>query len=174
MKKTLICMSLALLGTQALANDAGWYVGGDISSTKFKFDGLKLTETGVGFYGGYRFNQHLAVEGVIRRLGSFECGNNIDDCGAHSIGASLIARAPVGKHFALYGRLGLSRNSLDERYGSTVTSEDSNEVTLGFGGEVLFNKHFRLRGEFVNLGSNEIYGVKVKLTQFNVGLSYNF
>ncbi|MBB5204789.1 OOP family OmpA-OmpF porin [Inhella inkyongensis] len=172
MKTTLSAIALALLGSTAMAADNGWYVGGDISRTKFEVSGDSVSKTGVGFFGGYRLNENVAFEGTFRRMGTFDCV--ADDCGAHSISASVIAGAKVADSFTLFGRVGFARNSLDVREGSTTYSEHKSKALIGLGGEFHINKHFGVRGEFVNLGKNKIDGYTFKITQFNLGMTYSF
>ena len=173
MNKTLIALSLAtLLTTPVLANEAGWYVGGDITSTKFKVEGESERKTGLGFFAGYALNQHIAFEGQVRRLGTWK--EDGVELSANSISLSLLAKAPVSDSVALFGRIGFARNSLDLRDGNFSASVDDNKALFGVGADFALNKSLNLRAEYVNLGSNKIDIVSIKVQQFNIGLSYRF
>jgi OOP family OmpA-OmpF porin len=176
MKKTLVCISLALLGAQALAADSGWYVGGDIGSSKFKAEGDTERKTGFGAFGGYSLNPNVAFEAQVRRLGSWDVEGT--DVSANSLSLSVLAKAPISQQFSLYGRLGVARNSVDVSEGNYSASAHKTKALIGFGAEYLISKEFNLRAEFVNLGNNKIgsgaEAVSIKIQQFNFGLSYAF
>jgi OOP family OmpA-OmpF porin len=172
MKKTLICMSLALLGAQAMAADAGWYVGGDLTSTKFKADGESERKTGIGAFGGYALNKHIAFEAQARVLGSWDVDGV--DVSANSLSLSMLAKAPVAEQFVLFGRIGFARNSIDARQGGFSASAHESKALIGIGAEYLINKNMSVRGEFVNLGNNKINDFSVKIQQFSVGFAYRF
>lgn len=176
MKKTLISISLALLGPVAMAAQPAWYVGADLSSTKFKVEGESERKTGLGGFVGYAFNDSIALEAQARRLGSWDVEGT--DVSANSLSLSLVAKTAVGQQFALYGRLGFARNSIDVSEGNFSASAHKTKALLGIGAEYQIDKQLALRGEFVNLGNNKIGsgadGVSIKMQQFNVGLSYAF
>ena len=56
------------------------------------------------------------------------------------------------------------------RDGTSTASEHKNKALFGVGGEFHINQHFGVRGEFVNLGNND----GLKMTQFNLGMTYSF
>lgn len=176
MKKTFVCIALALLGGQALAADSGWYVGGDITSTKFKIEDESARKTGIGAFGGYSLNENIAFEAQVRRLGTWDVDGL--DVSANSLSVSVLAKAPIGQQFTLFARLGLARNSLDISESGFSASAHKNKGLVGFGADYLIAKHFIVRGEFVNLGNNRIGSgtdsVSIKMQQFNIGFGYAF
>lgn len=174
MKKILVCVALAALGTTAMA-DTGMYVGGDLSSTKFKFPGDSEHKTGLGAHFGYALNENIAFEATVRNMGHWNI--NGTKYSVNSINASALFKAPMGD-FALFGRVGYARNSLDWTHGSYSASQHRNKALFGVGGEYKVAKQVTLRAEYVNLGSNKIGegsdSLDVKMAQFNFGASYHF
>lgn len=175
MKKIFACAVLALLGSTAMAADTAWYVGGDLSSTKFKAFGDSERKTGLGVYGGFQLNENIAFEGQVRSLGRWE--DQGDEMTASSVSASVLFKAPMG-NFALFGRVGYARNELKLDVGNASYTEHGSKALFGAGVEYMVAPHVALRAEYVNLGNNKIgSGVgsfNVKLEQFNLGASYRF
>lgn len=159
-----------------MAADQAWYVGGDLASTKFQAFGGSERKTGVGAYGGYRVNENFAIEATVRNMGNWDTSSG--KLSANSLSASVLAIAPLGDAFALYGRLGYARNSLDLTKNSSITSVHENKALFGIGGNYSINKHVMLRVEYVNLGKNQIgsgsTGFDIKMQQINAGASYVF
>ncbi|MEH0164924.1 outer membrane beta-barrel protein [Paucibacter sp. JuS9] len=176
MKKIVALAALAFIAAHASAADKTWYIGGDISSSQFKAEGEKERKTGFGATLGYSLNENVAFELQARRMGKWkEDGVSIT---ANAIHASVLGIAPITKEFSLFGRLGMSRNSLDLSQGNATYSLHKSKALFGFGGDYAFDKNLSLRAEYVNLGSNKIGtgtdSVNVKIQQFNVGLNYAF
>jgi len=105
-KKIAIAASLAILSSAAMAADQPYfYAGGDIGSTKVTGNDR---ETSYGAFGGYQFNQNVAVEAGYRRLADFD-GDIADQWHASAVGT-----LPLGNGFNVFGRLGVNRLSLED------------------------------------------------------------
>lgn len=176
MKKALVLAALAIAAGQVMAADNAWYVGGDIGSSKFKAEGEKSSRTGFGATVGYSLNPNVAFELQARRLGKWDADGG--SLSANSLSASVLGIAPLSSQFAIYGRLGYARNSLDYSEGNVSVSVHKNKALFGFGGSYTIDKNWSLRAEYVNLGKNTIGSgadrVEVKIQQFNVGAVYAF
>lgn len=176
MKKTVLGLSLALLGAHALAADTTWYVGGDLSSTKFKVEGESERKTGLGLFAGYALNPNVAFEAQIRRFGSWDVEGI--DVSANSLSVSMIGKAPMSDAFALFARVGMARNSIDVTEGGFSASAHENKALIGVGGEYALSKNSALRVEFVNYGNNKIGSgadqIAIKIQQYNVAFRYAF
>lgn len=176
MKKALVLAALAIAAGQVMAADNAWYVGGDIGSSKFKVEGEKSSRTGFGATVGYSLNPNVAFELQARRLGKWDLeGASLS---ANSLSASVLGIAPLSSQFAIYGRLGYARNSLDYTEDKVTVSAHKNKALFGFGGSYAIDKNWSLRAEYVNLGKNTIGSgadrVEIKVQQFNLGATYAF
>lgn len=179
MNKFIAAAALTLIAgaaSAAPATESNFYVGGDIGSSKFKAEGDSVSKTGFGATLGYTLNPNVAFELSARRLGSGTVeGTKIK---ANALQASVLGIAPITNEFSLYGRLGLTRNSVDLTEGSLNASAHKTKALFGLGASYQVAKNVTLRGEYMNLGSNKLtFGtdsVNVKLHQFNVGVNYAF
>jgi len=124
-KKFTVAALLAAASFAACAAQGNFYVGGDIGSTKFKH---YSSDTSVGVFGGYNFNQNVAAELGYRDLGDF--GGSIKQTSI-----SVLGSMPVANRVAIYGRLGfntLSGNGDDVTrglFGAGVSYEFTKQVT---------------------------------------------
>jgi len=175
MKKTMAFAALALVAASSFAAPTGWYVGGDVGTTKFEADG-KESKTGFGITAGYQFNSNAAVEIQARRLGSWdEDGLSVK---ANAVQASVLGFAPISDTFAFYIRLGYGRNSLEFSESGLDLSLKKSTGFIGIGGSYQIDKNLSARLEYSDLGKNSFElgsaTASVKMKQFNVGLNYAF
>ncbi len=179
MNKFIAAAALALIaGTASAApgTDSNFYIGADIGSSKFKVDGESGSKTGFGATLGYTLNPNVAFELSARRLGTW----NKDGASAkaNALQASVLGIAPITNEFSLYGRLGLTRNSVKATEGGYSGSVHKTKALFGLGASYQLAKNVSLRGEYMNLGSNKLGSgadtVTVKMHQFNVGVNYAF
>jgi OOP family OmpA-OmpF porin len=127
--------SLAALALPAFGQESGWYVGGAIGQSKFKFDrgaiegpfaaaGLGTTgftydetDTAWKLFGGYKFNRYFALEGAYLDLGKFSTSSRVIS-GAPPVNVSFALKTkeafdlaavgivPIGSQFSVFGKLG--------------------------------------------------------------------
>jgi hypothetical protein len=185
-KRVLAIASLAaVFATAAMtaqAAEVGFYIGATYGQTdkqvnKIDFDaytfgpdvyaGLGFTPTsfassvddsfnGYGFYGGYRFNRHLAVEGGYLNLGSFkyrakamglvsgQATNSVFNYDGQTSGINVSALGvwPLSYRWEVYGRAGVlfGTNTASQFYadgiqgpGRRELSENSVDMLAGIG-----------------------------------------
>lgn len=202
-KKKIIALSLFALSTAALAQNTGWYVGGSVgqSKTKFKSDDFAWnfagisetkdeTDTAWKLFGGYNFNQYLAVEVGYANLGAPKYNYN----GAGMSGqmkveqssafAAAKATLPVGSQFNVFGKLGATNNHSKSVWTSTIAdgSDSDNHVRalFGVGAEFLPLKNVGIRVEYENYGrfgrevDNNRTGGRTDVTMWSVGAVFKF
>jgi len=125
---------LAAIASQyANADDAGWYVGGNVGQSRAKIDDSRITntlvedgitttsitdnnrDTGFKLFGGYQINQNFALEGGYYDLGRFGFTANTNPPGALNgnirlRGANLDALGflPFTEKLSAFGRIGLN------------------------------------------------------------------
>ena len=132
MRKVLLLVLLFACGP-ALAQGAGWYIGGGIGSTKADFVRSDFTDFGTGthtaddddvgsrFFGGYRLSPNLAVEGGLAFLGTYKQRYNssgniaVYDYNASALTIALAGNLPVAGGLSLNGRVGIAFTAAELR-----------------------------------------------------------
>lgn len=194
---SLAAVAAAAMTSSAHAAEVGFYIGGQYGQTSKElntadydsytlgprvFGGLGLTPTsfassmddsfnGYGFYGGYRFNRHLAVEGGYLNLGSFRYRalsmgtvSNLPtnarfnfDGETSGITVAALGVWPMSYRWEIYGRGGVlfASNTASLYYADDVQgpsrgqfSENSVDLLAGVGTSLNFLEIYDLRLEF--------------------------
>lgn len=166
--KIAIAATFALVSTVASAADAPtkFYVGADVGTTKAK--GESDRESGAGIFGGYNFNQHVAIEAGYRRLASFDgafegiTGSSRLD----QLSVSAIGTIPFGNGFSVFGRLGANRISVKGNYGTEHFKDHANRGVYGIGMGYTFTPAISARIELQKPMSD--------LTNLSAGVAFNF
>ncbi|QNA89151.1 outer membrane beta-barrel protein [Massilia sp. Dwa41.01b] len=138
-KQLAVAAAFAIASSSVLAQQAPqFYAGADFSS--IKSDDVPH-ENGYGAFGGYRINEHFAVEAGYHRLAKTTTSYDYesDSFSFHSSGhsklyqadVSLIGTLPLGKGISAYARLGVDH--LKSKGSGTVTI---NGVTTDITGSV--------------------------------------
>ena len=166
MYKYLVLGGIAVVGlafdATAVAQDAsGFYVGASIGDFSFEVDGLgrSLEGSNAAFkiFGGYTFNENLAVE-----LARFDAGDPHErlgvfpiDAGFTGLNASAVGRLPLTDTFTLFGKIGIASYVSEalirfqdpdiETFSAGVSDED---LSYGVGGEIRIGDRFGLRAEY--------------------------
>jgi OOP family OmpA-OmpF porin len=123
----------AIASPNALADDTGWYIGGNIGQSKAKIDDARITsgllgggfatssisdsnsDTGYKIFGGYKFNQNFALEGGYFNLGKFGFVANTLPAGTLNGNIKLdgwnldaVGILPISERFSAFGRVGIN------------------------------------------------------------------
>ncbi|MCH7343507.1 porin family protein [Pelomonas sp. CA6] len=164
--------ALSLGSGAAMAADQGFYIGGDLAKARQSVDGgaLKRNSDSYGVFGGYRFNSNWAVEAAYTDLGKVQ-GSAIE-AKTKTYSLDGIARAPLGKDFGLYGRVGVAHY---ERDFTGAGDASANGLKLGVGVDYALTQNLALRTELTrynNLPTS--YGLGKSVDRLGVGLSYQF
>lgn len=126
-------LSLALLSSSAFANP-GAYAGVEVGQSSFHngIDQFKQQGYGVhrnsattGVFGGYEFNDYVAVEGAYTYLGRAKANLNGADTLKHTVhGPSLVVKGsyPVTSDLSVYGKTGVA--VLRSDYRQTLSEND--------------------------------------------------
>ncbi|RZA04872.1 MAG: flagellar motor protein MotB, partial [Moraxellaceae bacterium] len=110
-KKSVAVLSMlaatSMISSTVVAEDSGWYVGGNVGQTRGRIDEQKIvndviaiptphnfisddtTDKGYKLFGGYQFNRYLALEGGYFDLGEFEFNHGIIPAGSNTATGSL-------------------------------------------------------------------------------------
>jgi OOP family OmpA-OmpF porin len=184
----------AVLGLGALmavsqASAQGFYIGGSVGEsdadegnaipdliTSGPVDGK---DSGMKFFGGYQFNQNLAVElayvdlGKATYSGTFGgspvTGGSVKTSG---LNASVVGTLPLNPSFSLFAKAGMfswEAKARDVTGGTPFSGkEDGGDLSFGFGGAYNLTKNFSLRAEW------EQFEAIDKISLLSVGVAYKF
>jgi OOP family OmpA-OmpF porin len=184
----------AVLGLGALmavsqASAQGFYIGGSVGEsdadegnaipdliTSGSVDGK---DSGMKFFGGYQFNQNLAVElayvdlGKATYSGTFGpfpvTGGSVKTSG---LNASVVGTLPLNPSFSLFAKAGLftwEAKARDTTGGVPFSGkEDGSDLSYGFGGAYNLTKNFSLRAEW------EQFEAVDQISLLSVGVAYKF
>jgi|GEM_PF-294085 len=141
-------------------------------------------------YGGYRFDEHVGVEGAFAHLNGARYDVEDQRGGTHqgklsATGLTLhaVGFLPVSESFTLLGKVGLSamqfKGSYDGRYSSHEYQEKKRFVTtpsFGIGAELKLTGQLAARVEYEYLGRAKFGSdsLKVRTDMISAGLRYAF
>jgi OmpA-OmpF porin, OOP family len=179
-KKSLLCLSMvSTLGvvaftsasTEVMAQDAGFFVSGQVGSSRYDDDLLgKKRATGVGVGVGYNLNQTVAVELAYHDYGTAKFGGI--DAKAKSTQFAVLLSAPIANEFSVYGRLGVASTDRQLRVFGGSGSDRKTEGVLGVGLGYNFAKNIKGTLEYQKVGSNSGDGTGVDAV--NIGVKFGF
>ncbi len=138
-------MALAAAATSVVkAEDAGWYLGGNIGQSTADIDNDRITEnlldggfsqsvienddrdTGYKLFGGYQFNRNFALEGGYFDLGEFGYSATTVPVGTldgqmklRGINLDLLGVIPFSEKFSAFGRVGVNYAEAKDRFSGT-------------------------------------------------------
>lgn len=190
-----------LLAPQAWSQEQGFYLGAslgrsegdnvcsDLSSVGFT-GSCDDKDTSWSLYGGYRFNANLAVEVGYIDFGRFDANGRLSGANATARGdakaweLSAVGTVPLGKTFALYGKLGLARWDVDSS--ATVTfggqravgtaGATGTDLTFGIGVTANLARNISARAgfqRFNDVGDSNTTGT-TNLDVWSIGLQFRF
>jgi len=138
---------LAAIASQfAMADDTGWYIGGNIGQASTKIDNPRITaqllgagltttaisnndrDTGYKIFAGYKISPTLAIEGGYFNLGQFgyvattavpNAGTLIGNIKLQGVNLDGVVTLPVTDQFSVFGRLGLNYAQARDSLAST-------------------------------------------------------
>jgi OOP family OmpA-OmpF porin len=153
-KNYLFGLLLVLAATTSQAEDSGFYLGfgvGEATQNNAVFHG---EDQSIRFLAGYEFNKYFAAE-----AGYADGGTQTDNIGNLRVAASsngvfvtLLAKYPLGAHFAPYAKFGgvsyESKTTVSNGAANAVQHGKGEEITFGGGLEYKAGDHFRLRADY--------------------------
>ncbi|HKU15632.1 MAG TPA: outer membrane beta-barrel protein [Steroidobacteraceae bacterium] len=160
---------LAVLGLAAATavqadTQPGFYAGVGFGTTTIDDDGfagagIDDSDTGFKLFGGYNFNENLAVEASYFDFGEASgrfsdpfFGSASFDVGISGLSASVVGRLPVAETFALFGKIGFASYDVDASVNISGTggsgSQSETDMIYGIGGSLSFAQRFEARVEY--------------------------
>lgn len=134
----------ALTSSYTLADDAGWYLGGNIGQAKAEIDNERITQnlledgfsgiaisdddrdTGYKLFGGYQFNRHFALEAGYFNLGEFSFNATTLPLGTldgkmklEGLNFDLVGFMPLSEKLSAFGRVGVNYAETKDTFSGT-------------------------------------------------------
>lgn len=172
---------LALVAASpALAQDAGFYVGGALGQASYRevcrdldvlvgvagaFGCSSEQDTAGKVFAGWRFHRFLAAElsyidfGEVKATGTVAGAAVTATSAVKAAGISALGMLPLGDSFWVYGRLGLLQTRISSKaQGAVVANSDSGETELhvGIGGMLQLSRGWALRAEYERVNDTRI------------------
>lgn len=167
-----------LIATPQAIAQKGWYIGGGAGSSKIEDDialGGLITSgtvdgssTGFKIFGGYQFNDHLAIDLALVDLGKAKysgtffnapvTGGSVD---IYGFNVSAVGILPVSESFRLFGKAGVffwGADAKDTTGGIAFsTNESGADFSFGLGASYNFTKNWgvQLEWERFKVGGGE-------------------
>ena len=162
MNKIAIATLLAAFATVPAVAAAEAYIGLNVGSNQMTAPaGANIgSTTAYSILGGYSFNQYIAAEVAYTDLGtaSLTAGSvPVEDMKGTQMSLAAVGSLPLGKDFALLGKLGYASIKIDTTGVGTFTGGASNtksDLIYGVGAQY-------------NIGKN--VGLRLNYDMFNVG-----
>ena len=178
-------LALCAAGCFAQEDQGYWYAGGNFGITTLRVNasgiddklralgatsaaatGSDDSDIGYKFFGGYRFNENVALELGWFALGAYHTQSlvsigaasntmNIEVKNNHGLNFDVVLGGPISGRISAFGRLGVII-AKSEALGSTSVagtpinlsaSESATNIKYGFGLEYLFDKRMSVRAE---------------------------
>jgi OOP family OmpA-OmpF porin len=153
---------LISFGAAAQARDVGFYAGASIGSADLGPD----DDTAVKVFGGYQINRTFAAEFGYTDLGDVAVVGQTAKANAWELVG--LAKFPVGNRVSLYGLLGLAKVESESSVLGVRSSDDSTDLTIGFGGQYDFSPQLGVRGQW------QRYDVNPEIDVISIGFVYKF
>ncbi|MBP1205680.1 OOP family OmpA-OmpF porin [Duganella sp. 1411] len=187
----LVASATALSATSAFADDAGTgYIGAGVVGSRYEYNapGAVSSDNHSGYkaggkvYGGYNIDQTWAVEAGYTDFGkkSYNYTANGLPGGIHTDAHSYYLAGkgtwPVNQQIALFGKLGVARNTNKvSTSGISSVGGDNDKTALyaSVGAEYAINKNVKVSLEYENYGKNDIDTGR-KAGAVTAGLRYAF
>ena len=127
----------------AVADDSGWYMGGNIGQSRATIDDARITgslagftstsiaddnrNTGYKLFGGYRFNKNFALEGGYFDLGKFgytattvlPAGTLIGNTKLDGLNHDAVGILPITGKISVFGRIGMNYAEAKDSFSNT-------------------------------------------------------
>ena len=191
MKKNIPALAiLAAIASPALADDTGkYYVAGDFGKMTYSNSnpgGADFSNpNAMRISGGYHFSPIFAVEGGYAVVGdsTLNSGTGSATIRNSAVQVAAIGTYPVSDTFDLFGKLGVSVNSIKasgtgSMSGLNVSHSTSWSSMIGIGVQYNVNQQFGIRAQYERFAafamSNNNQSWNVRETLPSVGVVYKF
>lgn len=175
--RAFLCAAGCAASAGALAQDAGWYLGGSLGQATFTEwcvdDPAVLTcddETSAWkLLGGYRLSRNVAVEATYIDWGEVDgtvAGVGTVSADQTSMGLAAVLSFDLAPQLAIFGKVGLLMTEQETR-GATTRTRDETEFHYGVGARFGFTPNWAARAEWEKTE-------KLKVDMLSIGAEYRF
>lgn len=164
----------------ALAQDAGFYLGGSLGQSTFKefcvdapvVLSCEDKDTAWKIFGGYRFNRYVAIEGTYADWGTVRgtLSGPVRDVplSQTGIGVAAVGSFELTPQFAVFGKAGILMTEQETpASASGNTKRDETEFHYGLGARFAFTPNWGARAEWERTE-------KTKVEMLSIGVEYRF
>ena len=142
--------------------DTGFYAGASLGSADLGPD----SDTALKIFGGYQINRSFAAEFGYSDFGDVSVGNVSANASAWELIG--LGKFPLGNQFYVYGLAGLTKIKTETTVNGLRVSDDSTELTFGFGLQYDFNPKAGARLQW------QRYDARNEVDVVSVGALYKF
>lgn len=185
MKKQLfaaITVTALALPMLAQAQAENIYIGGNLGRSELSVSAPasknEQNKTSYKIYAGYDFNTNFGVEAGYADFGSIKVieYNGTTKADSTAFYAAATASLPLNTQFALFGKLGASRNQTKLNIDSFSEKQKKTSVLIGFGLNYAISKNLAAIAEYENFGKTFKIdgGGTIKAHTMSAGLRYKF
>lgn len=143
-------------------SDTGWYAGASVG----RADLGPETDTALKIFGGYQINRSFAAEFGYSDFGDVTVANNSVNASAWELIG--LGKFPLGNQLYVYGLAGLARIKTESTISGLRVSDDSTELTFGFGVQYDFSPKAGARLQW------QRYDTSSEIDVMSVGVLYRF
>ena len=140
----------------------GWYAGGSLGQSDLGPD----EDTAIKIFGGYQINRNFAVEFGYTDLGDVSSGGVTVE--ANALELVGVGKLPLDNKFSLYGLIGLAKVEAEATVFGIRVSDDTTELTFGFGAQYDITPQFSVRGQW------QRYDTDSEIDVLSIGFVYKF
>jgi len=188
LSRTLGLVALALIaGSFAMAQESGWYVGGNYGQSRSNIDNQKIADSlmnggfatttihdddrdhGFKVFGGYQFNRHFALEGGYFDLGTMSFaastlppGTLNGSLSTKGLNLDLVGILPITRKFSAFARLGVTRARTTDEFsgnGAVVVSNPDPVAKRAFNPKAGVGLQYQI---------NETFGLRAELERYRI------
>ena len=201
-------IALAVLASSfAIADDSGWYAGANVGRSSATIDNARITSgllgsgfssatitdddrsTGYKIFGGYQYNNYLAVEAGYFDLGNFGFNATTVPAGTlngkiklKGLNMDLVGTLPITEKFSVLGRIGVNYAHANDSFVGTGAvnvldpnpSKRDTNLKVGLGLQYAFTPALAMRAEVERYRINDAVGNKGDIDLVSLGLIYRF
>lgn len=175
-----VWFALAIFGFAGVAS-AGGYLGAGAGITTVDvcddvttvFPGLNCDDedTGLKIFGGFKANEHFAIEGLWADLGEVSVSGpgGSGTVGVDGFGIAAVGIIPLNEKFGIFGKLGMFMWDLSGGGGLSAASDDGTDLMFGAGVSWNLTEKLGLRAEWERF---DIDGDDIDF--LSIGAQFNF
>lgn len=163
-----IALLLAVVSIQSHAEDS-WYMGVHASQVFVDEPGLDEDDLGAKIFGGYKFNDHFAVEGGYYDFVEIDDGGSRFDIDGVSLAA--VGLFPLSSQVSLFGRFGIHDWDVDINgpISAQLTTASDTDTFYGVGLDYAVNDRWSVRGEIERIEVEDL-----DLDVVSIGVVFKF